>query len=493
LLGDTSAPFNIGIVADTYQDQSTFEAGGSIGDGQAGPLLNMSMTLAATAVKNLQALLPSSPVPTDAMGQATWAQTFITTFGRRAFRRPVLPAESQALFALYQAQLAAPISATFPEAVAAVIGGMLMSPSFLYRWELGPNKPIVQGNLIAFNAYEIASRLSYTIWASMPDDALSAAADNNQLSTSDQVQAQARRMLADPKAKNGLAEFHMQWLKLTDLPTLNKDSMTFTPALTTSMLGETREFVWSILGPQGDGTLTSLLTSSKTFVDPSLATLYGVPNVTAPGFTPVTLDPTQRAGLLTEASFLASRSNPDYNNPINTGVAMLRRLFCQDIQKPNNLVVPTITGPAPGTTIRQTYDIHGAKACATTCHSIIDPMGFAFLNYDALGAWTTQDQGQPVDASGSFTVNGGTPITFKSAVDLMQQLAKDAQVSDCASTMWLQYMNRRAADPTGDSVSLAAARKAQAVHANDIREMLVALTNTNAFTVRLPNVGENIQ
>jgi hypothetical protein len=285
----------------------------------------------------------------------------------------------------------------------------------------------------------------------------------------------------------------MQWLLLTDLPSQNKDSMTFTPDLVASMLGETRQFTTSVFGPQGDGTLATLLTSSNTFIDARLASLYGVPAPSGTGFSPVTLDSHQRAGILTQASYLAMRSNPDKQNPVNVGVSILRRLMCNDIQKPTNVFIPTLPPQQPNETIRQWYSQHATQTLCNSCHSTIDAIGFAFLNYDAIGTWMTTDVGQPVDASGSFTAPGGsTAFMYNNAIDLVSELAKAPEVSDCTTAMWVRYLNRRI-EAAGDTVSLQTARGALAAHSNDMREMLVALSTTNAFTTRLPNPGENIQ
>jgi hypothetical protein len=492
LLKDPSAPLHIGVIGADNFGLSTFQAGSAIGMTDAPSLMTVSDTLARTVVQqHLSDLLPGVPIPTDAASQATWAQNFVTAFGRRAYRRPVLPTEAADLLALYQTQVAA--GWPFQDSIRAVVTGILMSPGFLYRWELGPQKPIVMGNLVQFNQYEMASRLSYWLWATMPDDALLAAADAGQLSTTAEIEAQVRRMLADPKAADGTMEFHTQWLNLTDLNTLSRDTMAFplfTPNLATSMLGETRRFTTSVM--QGDGRLATLLTSTNTFVDAQLAKLYGVPFTgTGAAFVPVTLDPTQRAGILTQASFLAARANPDEPNPINDGVEIVRRLLCQDLKKPDGVNIPAVAMPSPGTTIRARYDQHGTNACATACHAIIDPPGFAFLNYDAIGAWVSQDANQPVDATGSFPV-GSTTVTFKNAVDMMKQLAQRPEVSDCMTAMWLRYLNRRLEAP-GDAQSLKTARAAFTTSSNDMREMLVALAKTNAFSVRLPNPGENLQ
>ncbi len=493
LLGDNTSPANIGKLGGDQLTESTFSKGGAISDADAFALMDISDALATAAIQHLSRLVPGDPPPTSAGDQAAWAKTFISTFGKRAYRRPLMPEESDALYALYQEQLAPPIGADFLNSIRAVISAILMAPSFLYRWELGPQRPVVDGNVIHFNQYERASRLSYWIWASMPDDPLLSAADRNELSTSDQIEAQVRRMFKDPKVGEGIMDFHTQWLELSPLPQLGKDAKlypSFTPALVASMLRETQQFTMSVLGPDGDGLLATLLTSPSTFVDPGLAKLYGVPNFSASGFAPVTLDPKQRAGIFTQAAFLTTRANPDEQNPIFRGASLVRRLLCESLKKPDNVDIPMVTQD-PATTVRARYDAHGKLACAVSCHSQIDPPGFAFLNYDAIGAWTSMDDGKAIDASASLTI-GSETVSFHDAVDMMKQLATKKEVSDCMAAMWFRYLNRRLEGALDDE-ALKSARAAFTTSSNNIREMIVALAKTSAFTDRLPNPGEQIQ
>jgi hypothetical protein len=520
LLGDTTAPANANVTAADSLSASTFFVGGSVGDPDVDALYTISDKLATNVVQDLTKLMPGVPVPTDTAGQAMWAQQFIQYFGRRAFRRPVLPAEAADLFALYQNQLAPPISAAFPGAIEAVITGMLMAPAFLYRWELGPQAPTTQalsnGSMVVrFGPFEIASRLSYWLWSSMPDDTLLDAAGKGELSTTDQIKAQIQRMLQDPRANDGFSDFATQWLELTNLttvapdPTVFPDFMNPTPKLL-SMLAETQRFAASVLGPSGDGLLSTLLTSSKTFIDANLATLYGVPAPSGAGLSPVTLDPTQRAGVFTQAAFLTMRSNPNEANPILRGSSMIRRVFCSPIQMPN-INLPPVPDTSPTyPTVRARYEAHANSPCAGTCHQQIDPPGFAFMHYDAVGRWTTTDTGQPVDASGSvtiapqgsptYTTGTGATVHFTDAVDFMKQLSTRPEVSDCMTDLLLRYLNNRIECAqgganqqclgSGDTESLKTVRAASS---NNVRDMIAAFASTNAFLVRMPNPGEVLQ
>src|SRR5262249_3800855 len=150
-----------------------------------------------------------------------------------------------------------------------VIEALLLSPQFLYRWELAPGAAVREDALVRFNSHEMASRLSYLVWASMPDDALLDAADQDALQTPEQIETEVRRLLADPRAKDAAADFFLQWLEVTSLPDLTKDTAVFaqyTPELAQAMLAETSAFVGNLF-LQGDGRLETLLTSRSTFVD----------------------------------------------------------------------------------------------------------------------------------------------------------------------------------------------------------------------------------
>ena len=229
----------------------------------AGRIFEASEKIASEAVsKRLGSLIPCQTVPAAEADQNKCAQDFIAQFGRRAYRRPLAADEVAALFDLYTRQRTE-TEHDFPNAIRVVLSVMLMSPNFLYRWELAPQAAIKEGALVRFNSYEMASRLSYLLWASMPDEALFAAAAANKLSTPDQIEAEARRMIKDPRTVDTLAEFFVQWLDATGLPDAKKSPdlyKNFTPQLVQAMLNETREFAADLL-LKGDGRLETLLTS----------------------------------------------------------------------------------------------------------------------------------------------------------------------------------------------------------------------------------------
>jgi hypothetical protein len=256
-----------------------------------------------------------------------------------------------------------------------------------------------------------------------------------------------------------------------------------------SMLAETGAFVSDLfLGPKATGSLEMLFTSRSTFVDATLAKIYGVSGVTGTVLQPVTLDANQRAGILTQASFLTMHGATDGSFPVRRGAQVYRRLFCREIELPDNVQVVAPPDALPGQTTRQRFAAHAMNACAG-CHALLDPIGFAFENYGGLGEYRTTDNGQPVDATGTLPFLAAGPLPFKNAVEMLTGLAKDQQVRDCVATQWTRYILRRREAP-GDLASLQQAQAAFRTSSYDMRELLVAIASTDSFSLRTPAAGE---
>jgi hypothetical protein len=307
----------------------------------------------------------------------------------------------------------------------------------------------------------------------------------------EQIEKQARRLLADSRAKDAIADFARQWIDVDGLPKEPPKDARFTDYsadLVRSMMNETTTFVTDLMvGPKADGSLERLLTSTATVIDGPLAKLYGVTGVTGAAAQQATMNPAQRAGILTQASFLAMHSTATDSHPVRRGATVLRRLFCTEIEPPANMDVGQPKPPADGVTTRERFAVHAMQACAT-CHRATDPLGFAFENYDAMGGWRTTDQNKTVDASGNVTL-GKADVKFDNAVGLMKALATSDQVRSCVTTQWLRYFVRRG-EVEGDEASLQSANAAFKKSSYDMRELLVALTRTPAFTHRSPSPGE---
>jgi hypothetical protein len=462
---------------------------------RAGDLAVQDATLLRTAAESLAtAAVPkltanSALVPCDpAAGEDACAQKFITTFGQRAFRRPLAAAEVTRLTTLYTAGRTT-LKLGFSDALGLVIEGVLQSPQFLYHWEAPPTDPSIhEGAVVRLSPYQIASRLSYFVWGSMPDDMLLAAAAGGQLDTAAGVSTQARRLLMDARAKETVSSFFADWLELDGLPDRTKSTAAYpeyNAALQGAMLDETKAFVENV-SFGGDGRLATLLGAPYSYLNQSLGGLYGA-QASGTALTKTDLPMTQRAGFLTQASFLALTGNADGSNPVRRGKAVYTKLLCHSLPPPP-ANVPNPKPASAGGTTRQRFIEHDQNACALGCHSAMDPIGFAFENYDGIGKYRTTDNGQPVDATGSITVDGQKQ-TFNDAVGLISILAKSPEVRSCFAGEWSRYALSRL-DTPADAASLQATAAAFAGDAATIQDLMVAVATMRSFRYRSPSAGE---
>jgi hypothetical protein len=486
LLGDASNPGK-DFAADQDSARSGYFTGGSISANDATHLLEATEKLATGAMQRLPELVPCKPVPAAAADQDACAGQFIAQFGKRAFRRPLTADETSSFKTFYAAQRSG--GHDFANALRMVISGMLLSPQFLYRWEVIPEMAVRDGTLVRYNSYEMASRLSYLIWASMPDDAGFTTAEQNKLGTPDQIEAEVRRLLKDPRAKQAVGDFFTQWLGVTELATVPKDPKvypTYSPELVASMLAETAAFAAHTV-TEGDGRLGTIFTSPQSFIDAKLAVLYGNKAVTATTLTQAMVNPAERAGILTHGSFLAGHASADESNPTRRGKVLADRVICQEIALPPD-DVPDPEKPMAGVSVRERFEKHSTQPCATACHGVMDPLGFAFENYNGMGAYQSMDAGKPVNATGKLTLDGKT-VEFKNALELNKILSESKQVGACMARQFLRYALRRK-EVVGDEQALATAEAAFAGKSYDLRELMVALTKTKSFTHRTPSSGE---
>lgn len=413
-------------------------------------------------------------------GTDACAQSFIETFGKQAYRRPLTTTEQGVLFALYQTNST---DATFSNGIQAVIEAVLQSGDFLYRVEFGDASQ-AEGTVLPLTPYEMASRISYFLWDSMPDAALFAAADANELTTKEQVATQARRLLQSPNAQPAVQQFFQEWLTENELPTASKDPTTypaFTSTLHSSMQNETNAFINWVMWTS-DHRLPTLLTSPVSFLNSELAAVYGVSGVTGTTLQQVQLDPTQRSGILTQLSMMTILGKPDRSSPVLRGKFVRDELLCEPIPPPPQSLVITPPTVTPGVSTREAFVMHEADAICKSCHALMDPIGFGFENYDGIGRFRTVDQGQPVDATGTLT-NTDVDGPFNNAIDLIKRLAGSQQVSDCFATEWFRYAFGRG-ESTDDACSLQSLKGAFTSSQFDVQELLVAVTQTDAFRYR---------
>jgi hypothetical protein len=477
LLGDTTAP------ATTFAHDNQIGLFNNSAEAQTVPSLlgdqymNAAVDLAEN-VNDFRGLMGCDAQATGATG-ASCVQNFITSFGKRAYRRPLTTEEHGRLFELYNKTRTASDVAT---GVRSMIVAVLMSPNFLFKPEFGA-APSTFANAKKVSQYEQATRLASLVWASVPDDQLLQAAESDQLSTPAQVEAQARRMLADPKAKPALAAFFEQWLGLSLLEAATKDPAFFpdwSDDLRAAMFEERRRFVSHVLW-EDDGRLETLLTANYSFLNAPLAKLYGA-TAAASGdmFAQTQLDSGQRAGVMTQAAMLATFARPDESSPVKRGKWVRERMLCQDLPAPPALV-PQLPAPVEGISNRERFALHTADPACAGCHRLIDGLGFGLEHYDSVGAFRTMGQGVAIDASGTINDTVDIDGMYTGGPELANTLASSEQVRDCVPTQALRYAWGRR-ETGDDSCAVSAVQDAFAKSDGNLRELIVALTQNDAFT-----------
>lgn len=407
-------------------------------------------------------------------GTDACARAFLQRFMKRAWRRPVEAEELDRYVALARATTAMgdPWSG-----VRYATAGVLQSPHFLYRVELG----VENNGRRKYTAHEMASRLAFALWDSIPDDELMTAADNGSLSTEDGVRVQAERMLRSPRARAGVRAFFVQYLGLSALDHLSRDMMQFpqfTATLSESMRREVELDVEDVIFTQ-DTDFRLLFSQRQTFVNPELAQLY---SVTYPaggsGFVRVALpEDSQRGGLLTTAGVLAITSHQNATSPTARGRYVSERLRCEHVPDPPGNVQFNLDQPAGGRrlTLRERLARHRENPACAACHLITDPLGLGFENFDAIGALRTLEEGMPVDASGALD---GTP--FVGARTLGERLSTDPRVARCVVRQVYRFAQGRL-DTEGEAATLAILTRRFEENGFRFKRLLVELFASEGF------------
>jgi hypothetical protein len=324
------------------------------------------------------------------------AEKVLTNFARRAYRRPVKPEETERLMKLFD--IATKQGEPFPKAIQLPMKAVLVSPHFLFRVEEDPKNPAAVRTI---GEFELATRLSYFLWSSMPDEELFKLAEKNELRKPGVLEAQVKRMLKDPKAKALSENFAAQWLQLAMLKTLTPDKGYFPEwddRLKDAMVGEALAYFEYVV--QNDRSVMEFLDSDYTFVNGRLARHYGIPEVYGFDFRKVTLSDGRRGGVITMGSILTVTSNPTRTSTVKRGKWILENILGTPPPPPAP-DVPELppTGQLKGT-LRQQMEQHRANPSCAVCHAKLDPLGFGLENFDAVGAWRTQDNKKPIDPSG---------------------------------------------------------------------------------------------
>ncbi len=415
-------------------------------------------------------------------GGDTCLREILQAFGERAWRRPLVTSEVDDLMKLIGVARAQ--TDTDEAGLRLALRAILLHPAFLYRVELDPAPTSEVSHPLG--DYELASRLSYFLWSSMPDQALFDAASAGKLHDDAELDAQVDRMLADPRSHAMIDNFAGQWLYTREIADHQADYTlfpTYDPDLAASMKAESDLFFDEMLKSNDLG-IDSLVKANFTYLDDRLAKHYGLP---APGSaTPVrvTLKSGQRGGVLSQAALLTVTSNPDRTSPVKRGKWIMSNLLCaQPPDPPPN--IPSITKTdLQGKTVREVLDEHTKNPVCASCHKVMDQLGFALENYDAIGAWRTVDNGFPIDSSGALP--DGTK--FKTEAEMADVIAKDPRFPRCVAKKMYTYALGRgptvADDPWLDKLTTDFTSKG-----SKLRELVKLLVKSEPFRTRRGEKG----
>jgi hypothetical protein len=455
LLGDTSSPAQA-FVAD--EKRNGYESNVSAVDSlQVDQYRLAARDLASTAAATFDTLVPCDRSDTAC------AESFIVNFGKRAYRRPLDDEERTGYVEMYEEVRD---DASADEALQLVVQTMLMSPHFLYHVEVG------EADSTQLTEYEVASRLSYFIWGTMPDDDLFAAADAGDLGDRDGIEAAARRMLEDERAEDMLASFSSQWLLLGEVGDVVRDTTVFPdwdPALFAAMREETQTFIEEVV-LRGDGKLDTLLTANYSYVAPDLAAHYGVtPGDDELGRTEL---PQERAGLLTQGALLVSHAYPTEASWVHRGKLVRERFLCGELPP-----------PPPDVDFDNVNDPNRLeRAECKGCHLLMDPIGTGFDRYDATGRYRTEDaEGEAIPAGGEVYAN--EIGEFDSVTELATSLAQSDEVRECVAEQLGTFALGRQLDEE-DECSRDAILTAFRDSEFNVRDLMVAIVVSDAFRHR---------
>ncbi len=470
LLGDDSRPADIFAAEESalgFNNNATVMVVSPL---LAEQLMRAAEAIAERATRDLKKLLPC---PSVACGR-----TFVETLGQRAFRRPLEPEERQKLLRLFDQGRRTGLRA----GLEAVIQAVLQAPPFLYR-DAPASKN--DAHVAKLDGWALAARLSYFLWATMPDERLFAAAAAGTLETPVQVQAEARRMLADPRARAMVTGFHRQWLTLDRIDRIDKSRNGETKDFNSALNGLFREEIetfldWAVW--DGGGDLPTMLTSSISFLNGPIATFYRMPGVEGREFQKVAFDPAQRSGFLTSAGMMSLLAKPNQTSPILRGKFVREKLLCELLPDPPANVEVNPPKLDPKLTTRERFAEHTNDVGCNKCHRLIDPVGFGFEAYDALGRYRATENGHALDVSGDVK---GSDVAgaFEGAVELTNKLADSTQVRSCVVAQWFRFAYGRGETPD-DRCTLAKLEREFAASGLKIQDLLVALTQTDAFLYR---------
>lgn len=467
--------------------------------------LKAAEELANLVFERMDELSPCIPMNEEA---ERCVETFIEHFGSRAWRRPLTETESAQFMELYrlgvegahqdlQSEEAHVLGEINPikDGVTLMITALLQSPHFLYRVERGREQLTVysspdgeagrvEGVILSLSDYEVASRLSYLLWRSMPDDILFEAAAAGELRDPDQRLAQAERMLLDPRASDGLWSFFEQWLAIDEVEDISKDNTVF-PSYETElnhlMESEIRLFIEDVVFAQKD--MRRLFDSPVSFMNNQLAKHYAAGGEGAKlpesrwreskewalntenglsddaraeqlsqlplgeSFQEVKLNPERRSGLLTRGAVLSLTTKPNMGDPVHRGLYIRERLLCTPLPPPPPDIVVVAPDPDPTLTTREQFAIHSSEPSCAGCHSLVDPLGFGYERFDPVGRFRETENGKSIDDQGEVIRTLDIDGPYEGSAELASKLATSEQVQRCIVLNVLRFAQGRSETP----------------------------------------------
>lgn len=455
-----------------------FSVGGGVDPVLARELLDAALRVAASP----QAAALVGCQPTSAGEEDSCVRSFIASFGRRAFRRALSQADQDELLAVFSGVRS---QADFQAGVQAVTAAILSAPEFLYLLEGGAG---AAGQVVPLDGFALASRLSYFLWDSLPDDALLGAAETGQLAAPEGVRSAAERLFDDERSRRGVRRFLNEWTGIEHLPEAPKQGVDFyTPELVAdlqaSFMGALEQTFFGT-----EPTFSELMGSSTLWVNDRIATAYGLP-AAGPTLAP-TVAPSERVGFLTHPGFMALMAKPTRGDPIHRGLFVREQLLCDELPDPpvtdenGNPIVFNVGESGPGVTNRQRFAEHTASPLCAGCHQLIDPLGFGLEGYDAIGRFRTEDEsGNSIDASGEVHGGGDASGPFQGGSELVARLAQSQRVADCLALQWFRYaLAREEADE--DACAIESIEHAFQQSSGNLEQLLLALTSSDAFRYR---------
>jgi hypothetical protein len=414
-----------------------------------------------------------------AAGGRTCMTQMLVSFAQYAFRRPVVEAEVSGLVDIAQDFVAT--GGTVNDALQVAFKGVLLSPHFIYKVELDQDPTSKMPHRLS--GFELATRLSYYLWSTMPDQPLLVDAQMGKLATDAGLGEEVERMLTDARSSALITNFVGQWLYLRRAEAAKPDTTvfpTFDPELSASIRIESEKFVTELF--QQGKPITELLTGTFTYLNPRLAKHYGLPAPAGTGFTRVDLTGTQRTGFLMQASFLTALSNPTRTSPVKRGKWVLEQLLCAPPPPPPPGV--DTKGVDSGTvSVRARLEAHRAKEPCKSCHAVMDPIGLSFENFDGIGSYRTMDQYGPIDATGTLTTAKGD-VSFQGAAQLLPILATDERLSGCVAQKVLTYAVGRGFSGA-DEATLTAVTGAMNTSGKGLRGLFAGVAASEAFRSRV--------